>query len=100
MRPLVSQILIVAAILLFLVYSFALRTDLRDRVVAAAIVVTGVVLAIHPDLSTRVANTVGIGRGADLLLYLLLLFTLFQNLHLSARLRTIDARITRLVRHA
>jgi hypothetical protein len=98
MRLLPSQIIIVATVITFLFYAFRLRTVLRDRLIFAVIVALGILLALYPDLSTRAANAIGIGRGADLLLYVFLLFSLFHNVHPAARLRTIDAQITRLVR--
>lgn len=98
MRLLPSQVIIVATVMMFLFYAFRLRTVLRDRLIFAVIVALGVVLALYPDLSTRAANAIGIGRGADLLLYMFLLFSLFYNVHLATRLRTIDAQITRMVR--
>jgi small membrane protein len=97
-RLLPSQVIIIAAIALFLWYAFRLRSMLRDRLIVTLIVGAGLVLAVNPDLSTIVAHRVGIGRGADLLLYLLLLFSLFSNVHMAARLRAIDARITAVVR--
>lgn len=100
MSLLPSQVLIIVTVVLFLLYTFRLRTVLRDRVIFVLIVAAGIGLAVHPDFSTRVANAVGIGRGADLLLYVFLLFSLFQNVHLAARLKTLDAQITRIVRHA
>ena len=98
MRLMPSQVIIVATVLAFLLYAVRLRTVLRDRLMFAGIVAVGVVLAIRPDLATRVANLIGIGRGADLLLYIFLLFSLFQNVYLADRLKTIDARITKVVR--
>jgi hypothetical protein len=95
-----SQIIIVATVLIFLFYALRLRTMLRDRIIFAAIVLVGVALAIHPDLSTRLANAIGIGRGADLMLYVFILFSLFQTVHLAARLKNIDARITSVVRES
>jgi hypothetical protein len=98
MKLMPSQIIIVATVLIFLLYALRLRTVLRDRLMFAGIVAVGVLLAVRPDLATRVANLVGIGRGTDLLLYVFLLFSLFQNVYLADRLKTIDARITRVVR--
>jgi hypothetical protein len=98
MKLMPSQIIIVATVLVFLLYALRLRTVLRDRLMFAGIVAVGVLLAVRPDLATRVANLVGIGRGTDLLLYVFLLFSLFQNVYLADRLKTIDARITRVVR--
>ena len=95
-----SQIIIVATVLVFLLYALRLRSMLRDRIIFTVIVLVGIALAVHPDLSTRIANAIGIGRGADLMLYVFILFSLFQTVHLAARLKTIDARITSVVRES
>jgi small membrane protein len=98
MKLMPSQIIIVATVLAFLLYAVRLRTVLRDRLMFAGIVAVGVVLTFRPDLATHVANLVGIGRGTDLLLYIFLLFSLFQTVYLADRLKTIDARLTSVVR--
>ncbi len=61
--------------------------------VAAALVVTW-----YPNAASRIANIVGIGRGADLVVYLalVLLFVLIFNLHVShVRL---ERQLTKIVR--
>jgi len=98
MKLLPSQIIIVATVFAFLLYAVRLRTVLRDRLMFAGIVAIGILLAFRPDLATRIANLIGIGRGADLLLYIFLLFSLFQSVYLADRLKTIDARLTSVVR--
>jgi hypothetical protein len=98
MRLLPSQVIIVAAILLFGLYAFRLRNLVRDRVIFAALVLGGIVLAIYPDLSTRIANRLGVGRGTDLLLYVFLLFSLFYNVHVASHWRKVNRRITDIVR--
>jgi hypothetical protein len=100
MKVQASQVIIIATVLVFLFYALRLRTVLLDRLLFALIVLVGIALAIHPDLSTRLANAIGIGRGADLMLYVFILFSLFQTVHLAARLNTIDARITSVVRES
>ena len=58
----------------------------------------GFVLAWYPDTATMVAHLVGIGRGADLVVYLgiVLLFVLVFQLHVShVRL---ERQLTKLVR--
>ena len=37
----------------------------------------GILFILDPDLSTRIANLVGIGRGADLIFYVSTLFLFF-----------------------
>lgn len=51
-----------------------------------------------PDLTTRMARVMGIGRGADLVLYLGLLLSLSGFLLTYTRLRRLEADLTELVR--
>jgi small membrane protein len=93
-----SQILFIAAIIGFLSYVFWIRTAGTDRLIYAALVFGGVLLVLFPALATRLANLVGIGRGADLVFYLFVIGSLFLSAHLLARLREAERSITRLVR--
>jgi len=53
----------------------------------------------RPDLTTRVAQFLGIGRGADLLLYALALAFLAALFYFYRKSRQLEGDITRLVRH-
>lgn len=94
----VSQIILIAAIVGFIVYAFQLRSVLSDRILFGVITLAGIVFVIDPDLSTRIANMMGIGRGTDLILYAFIMFSLFQLVSISASIREIDRKLTVLVR--
>ncbi len=51
-----------------------------------------------PDILVRIAHLLGIGRGADLVLYLSILFTLVAFFLVYLRFRRLDEQITILVR--
>ena len=93
-----SQILLIAAIIGFLSYVFWVRTAGSDRLIYVALVCAGIVLVLFPTLATRLANLVGIGRGADLVFYLFVIGSLFLSAHLLSRLHDAERRITKLVR--
>jgi len=93
-----SQIVLIATIVGFVIYSFRLRSVLVDRILYALITVVGIVFVIAPNLSTRIANMIGIGRGADLVVYAFIMFSLFQLVSTSAALREMDRKMTVLVR--
>jgi hypothetical protein len=57
------------------------------------------VLVLRPDLSMSLAHMVGIGRGADLALYLALIVGLFATLAQYRRHRKLENMLTELVRH-
>jgi hypothetical protein len=58
----------------------------------------GLLASIDPDRVTRVANAIGIQRGADLLLYLLVLAVLQGFLLIYIRLRRVRRDMTLVVR--
>jgi small membrane protein len=52
-----------------------------------------------PDLASLLANFLGIGRGADLVLYLSILFMFGAFFSVYLRFRRLEEQITQLVRH-
>jgi hypothetical protein len=52
-----------------------------------------------PDVLVRIAHFLGIGRGADLVLYLSILFTFVAFFVTYLRFRRIDEQMTKIVRH-
>jgi hypothetical protein len=93
-----SQVLLIGALILFILYIYRLRTDFLDRLVYLVCAVIGIVLVIDPQLSSRLANLLGIGRGADLLFYLFIIASLFYAVATRSRLRRMELQITQLVR--
>ena len=93
-----SQFILIAAIITFGLYVFRLRTIVVDRVIYLALAWVGIVLVLVPDLSTAMANLVGIGRGTDLVLYVFVVFSLFHFVTLASHLNNIERRITAVVR--
>jgi hypothetical protein len=62
-------------------------------------VVTMVVFSINPDLSTAIANYLGVGRGADLLFYLSHLVLFFIAFMYYLKFKDMEIRFAQLVRH-
>jgi hypothetical protein len=93
-----SQVLLIAALILFVVYIYRLRTAFLDRLVYIACAGVGLVFVIDPPLSTQIANLLGIGRGADLLFYLFIIAGLFYAVETRSRLRRMEQQITQLAR--
>lgn len=52
-----------------------------------------------PDLTTKIANVFGIGKGINLVVYFSVLFMFIGFYNMYVRLRRLDANITLLVRH-
>ena len=72
-----AQIILVAGIVFLLLRYLASPASIRTRawkkILGVGLAVLAVVVVVFPDFSNDVAHSVGIGRGADLLLYLLTL---------------------------
>lgn len=93
----ISQIILIAALILFVVYIYRLRTLFLDRIIYIACALAGIVLVLDPPLTTQIANWLGIGRGADLLFYLFIIVSLFYAVATRSRMRRLEQQITRLV---
>jgi hypothetical protein len=98
MNILLGQIIIIITLVIFLFYLVKLRSDALDRILSIITIVIGIVIVIHPNLATRIANLIGIGRGTDLLLYLFILASLFYVTSSATRLRQNRNQMTKIVR--
>lgn len=58
----------------------------------------GAALVINPESANRIADIVGVGRGADVVVYVGLIFVFFLLFKLYNRTITIEQDITRIVR--
>lgn len=93
--------LVLAAILiLVMVFRYRQRVELRagSRLVALALGVVAVVSIIDPDIPQALAGALGVARGTDLLLYVLIVVFVLTTLGLYFRLKETDQRLRRLVR--
>ena len=80
-----AQLVLLAVVGLMAVYFLKTRGKARTKaykkLALIAFLAVSVVTITFPDLLTRIANLLGIGRGADLLLYGLALTVLFMMLN-------------------
>lgn len=93
-----SQIILIIAVFTFGLYVFRLRTVLTDRIVLLGLSIIGMILVIQPELSTQIANRIGIGRGTDLLLYVFIFFCLFRFVGIASNSKEHERQLTRVVR--
>ncbi|MBI9051655.1 MAG: DUF2304 domain-containing protein [Anaerolineaceae bacterium] len=93
-----GQLLILATVLLFGFYVLGMRTVLTDRFIMLILMVAAVFFVLFPDISTVIANWIGIGRGTDMIFYFFILFTLFRFVGISSDRKRIDRSITEIVR--
>ena len=94
----IQVILIAGLAVVGLLAWLVLRNKLFGRLFFILQFVMGVVFVIWPDLTTQIANLIGVDRGTDFLLYLLILFVYFSGMCILAKFRQIERRQTLLVR--
>jgi hypothetical protein len=93
------QILLLAMFLVGTVLYFTRnRSRLVDRVFVLAFVLVGVTLVSFPETCDWLATALGVGRGADAVIYFMLVFLSYACLQLYAKLRYQDARLVELAR--
>jgi small membrane protein len=93
-----NQIVLLAAVLIFILYVFRVRSTVSDRAIFLLFAAGGMILVLRPDLATRIAHSIHIGRGTDLLLYVFILFSLFNYVGIASELKAIERRTTEIVR--
>lgn len=98
---LIKILLLVAVILTLLFFirgEHTLRMQASKKLAFFAFVLVNVYAVLRPDDLTAVARLVGVGRGADLLLYMLVVAFIFGGLNVYLKLREMERRFTDLSR--
>lgn len=94
----IKIILIIGLALLAVLCVLIIRNRLATRLFFMGQLVVGAVLVLFPELANRAAALVGVGRGADLLLYLLVLAAYAGGLLTLAKFRRLERQLTILTR--
>jgi hypothetical protein len=68
------------------------------RLAGLAFAVSWVIAVLAPNAVTKLANAVGVGRGADLLLYGLVVVFMFTTVSLYQHIRHLNDAVARLAR--
>jgi len=91
---------IASGVLLCVVLYAYTQARMAPKVTAFAIVIAliGEYFVLFPEHAAFVANSVGIGRGADLVFYVWILFSLVTLLYLHLKLRVANERFVTLIR--
>jgi hypothetical protein len=97
MNP-IQPLLIVLLALLVWGYLLRFRSMFWDRLIVIGISATAVLLVSYPDLSNRIANHLGVSRGADLIFYLAIPGLLFMILLLYAKATSQEEHLAQLTR--
>ena len=94
----IKVILILGLFALTLLCFAVLKSRLATRLFVLAQLCVGVLLVLFPELANAIANHIGVGRGADLMLYLLVLAVYAGALLVLAKFRRLEHQITELTR--
>lgn len=98
----IIKLILVPLILAVLVWGLRHRDDVGHRagrrLLALAVAGFAILAVLAPDLTTRLARAVGIGRGTDLLLYGLVVTFVFTTAGLYFRCRDIERRLVEITR--
>jgi hypothetical protein len=96
----IQPILVLALLLILVVYLRYLRSTLADRLIALTVFSAALLSILFPEATNEVAHAMGIGRGADLYLYLFALGTVFCLIMVFSKLKHLEHVQTKLIRHA
>lgn len=80
---------------------FAIREWKRSSILCLAIMLPtciGIYLVWQPQASTAIANALGVGRGADLLLYVYVALSFVLLISLLLRIKSLHEQLTELAR--
>lgn len=94
----IKFILIAGLLILTLVCLLVLKSRLATRLFVAMQLLVGVLLVLFPETTNWLAAKVGVGRGTDLLFYLMVLVVYACALVVLAKFRSLERQITELTR--
>jgi len=94
----IQLLLITTILLLALVVVRYMRAPRRARLIVLCVLGTGAYLVWQPDHANLVAHLLGVGRGADLLLYLWIILTFSVILLLYLKIVEMNQMLTEVAR--
>lgn len=97
------QIVLIVAALAFLVLTILSITKKKTSKLHGGfwviVWVLGIIVTYNPELANRFANKVGVGRGVDAVLYVVVFFLMYSVFRLLVRIERTEANITKLSQH-
>jgi hypothetical protein len=92
---------VILTLLLFVVLAYALTAARQAKLLALLFVLlstTGAYFVWFPSDANRLANAVGVGRGADLVLYLWVIVSFLAIINLHLKLKSQLGMLTKIAR--
>lgn len=94
----IKIILLVPLILLLVFLVTRFKSQILFRLSLIFILFSGAVFVLFPSLTNRLAAWVGVGRGADLVIYLSIVFFFLFGILIYAKIRKLQETQTELIR--
>ena len=94
----IQLVLLTGVAFICLYFVIQLKKKLLDLILLMVLIAAAVVFILWPDITTRLAQKLGVGRGADLVFYVSILIFWFVVLKLYARIRHLEKSFTRIIR--
>jgi len=96
------QVLLIAAVIALLIYLLRSRTNAKAKawvkVGYVLFVIAAIYAIIRPNDTTVLANWLGVARGADLLMYALIIAFVFTTMSTYLRFKELELKYARLAR--
>ena len=94
----IQLILTVSILLLLWLYIKHFKTQLMSKILFSILFIAGIIAVIFPEVTNVIANYVGVGRGADLLLYITVIVFYSSLTFIYSRFKKIENRQTEIIR--
>src|SRR5215213_5296181 len=95
---LIQLILIIGLLAILISYFRWFRSAVIDKLLIACILAAGIFLVVFPDLTSRLAVALGVGRGADLVFYLFIVAFCYLILLVYAKIKKLEQQLAELAR--
>jgi small membrane protein len=94
----IQLILLTGVIFIGLYFLVRLKKRLLDILLLVVLVAAAAIFIVWPNITSMIANKLGVGRGVDLVFYLSILIFWFVVLKLYSRIRKLEQLVTTLIR--
>lgn len=94
----IKIILLLPLIALIVIFLPKLRNKTTYRLSLIGISIVGILFVLFPTIPDNIAHFVGVGRGADLVTYLFIIFFLLGGVILYSKIRKLEGEQTELAR--
>lgn len=94
----IQLVLVTGFIFIGLYFLIRLKKRLLDIILLFSMIAAATVFVLWPGVTNVIANTLGVGRGADLIFYLSILIFWFVALKLYSRIRKLEQLFTQIIR--